>query len=54
VLAQGNFLGRAKALSLIFASHRMAETPCAIVEQMRLVNSLCALLRWLPRDLVLS
>lgn len=39
-------VSRGKALSLVFASIRIAETPCATVEQMRLVNSLCALPQW--------
>ncbi|MCE8524005.1 TM0106 family RecB-like putative nuclease [Ruegeria pomeroyi] len=36
-------VSRGKALSLVFASPRLLETPCATVEQMRLVNALCAL-----------
>jgi len=36
-------LSRAQVLSLIFASPRLLEVPCANVEDMRLVNSLCAL-----------
>ena len=34
---------RGKALSLVFASPRLLSTACATVEQMRLVNTLCAL-----------
>lgn len=39
-------VSRGKVLSLVFASPRIAETPCSTVEQMRLVNSLCALPKW--------
>ena len=39
-------ISRGKALSLVFASPRLCETPCATVEQMRLVNALCALPEW--------
>ena len=39
-------ISRGKALSLVFASPRITETPCATVEQMRLVNALCALPKW--------
>jgi superfamily I DNA and/or RNA helicase len=39
-------ISRGKALSLVFAAPRLLETPCATVEQMRLVNALCALPRW--------
>ena len=39
-------VSRGKALSLVFAAPRLCETPCATVEQMRLVNTLCALPRW--------
>ena len=39
-------ISRGKALSLVFAAPRLTETPCATVEQMRLVNALCALSRW--------
>ncbi|NOD36637.1 MULTISPECIES: TM0106 family RecB-like putative nuclease [unclassified Ruegeria] len=39
-------ISRGKALSLVFASPRLCETPCATVEQMRLVNALCALPKW--------
>ncbi|PZX17487.1 uncharacterized protein LX81_01210 [Palleronia aestuarii] len=38
-------ISRGKALSLIFTAPRLTETPCATVEQMRLVNALCALPR---------
>jgi uncharacterized protein len=34
---------RGKALTMVFASPRLLETPCSTVEQMRLVNALCAL-----------
>ena len=36
-------ISRAKALSLVFASPRLLEVPCATLDQMRLVNTLCAL-----------
>lgn len=36
-------ISRAQVLSLIFASSRLLEIPCSKVEDMRLVNSLCAL-----------
>jgi uncharacterized protein len=36
-------VSRAQVLSLVFASPALLEVPCATVEQMRLVNSLCAL-----------
>ncbi|SLN46170.1 hypothetical protein TRL7639_02515 [Falsiruegeria litorea R37] len=36
-------VSRGKALSLVFASPRLLSTPCATVDQMRLVNTLCAL-----------
>ena len=36
-------VSRGKGLSLIFASPRLLHTNCATVEQMRLVNALCAL-----------
>ena len=36
-------ISRCKALSLAFASPRLRETSCTTVEQMRLVNTLCAL-----------
>lgn len=36
-------ISRGKALSLVFASPRLLETKCTTVEQMRLVNALCAL-----------
>ncbi len=36
-------LSRGKALSLAFASPRLLESRCATVEQLRLVNALCAL-----------
>ncbi|MEQ9039392.1 MAG: TM0106 family RecB-like putative nuclease [Silicimonas sp.] len=39
-------VSRGKALSLVFASPRLTETACATVEQMRLVNALCALPVW--------
>lgn len=43
-------ISRGKALSLVFASPRLCETPCATVEQMRLVNALCALPAWPPEE----
>jgi hypothetical protein len=36
-------ISRAQVLSLVFAGPRLLEVPCANVEEMRLVNSLCAL-----------
>lgn len=36
-------ISRAQVLSLVFASPRLLEVPCKDVEEMRLVNSLCAL-----------
>jgi predicted RecB family nuclease len=36
-------ISRAQALSLVFASPALLEVPCTNVEDMRLVNSLCAL-----------
>ena len=36
-------ISRGKALSFVFAAPALVRTPCATVEQMRLVNSLCAL-----------
>ncbi|SER47793.1 uncharacterized protein SAMN04490244_101191 [Tranquillimonas rosea] len=39
-------ISRGKALSLVFASPRLTETACSTVEQMRLVNAVCALTRF--------
>ncbi len=39
-------VSRGKGLSLVFASPRLLNTNCATVEQMRLVNALCALPAW--------
>nr|WP_321251747.1 TM0106 family RecB-like putative nuclease [uncultured Ruegeria sp.] len=39
-------VSRAKGLSLVFASPRLVETPCATLEQMRLVNTLAGLRVW--------
>ena len=36
-------ISRAQVLSVVFASPRLLEVPCSNVEEMRLVNSLCAL-----------
>jgi predicted RecB family nuclease len=36
-------ISRAKALSLVFGAPKLRETSCSSVEQMRLVNTLCAL-----------
>jgi hypothetical protein len=36
-------VSRAQVLSLVFASPALLEVPCTNVEDMRLVNSLCAL-----------
>lgn len=43
-------ISRGKALSLVFASPRLRETLCATVEQMRLVNALCALPTWTGKE----
>lgn len=42
-------VSRARALSLVFASPRLREAKCTTLEQMRLVNTLCALPE-LPAD----
>ncbi|GAB4385857.1 TM0106 family RecB-like putative nuclease [Albidovulum sp.] len=39
-------VSRAKALALVFASPRLEQAKCETVEEMRLVNVLCALTRW--------
>ena len=39
-------VSRGKTLSLVFASPSLLQTPCSTVEQMRLVNALCALPVW--------
>lgn len=36
-------VSRAQVLALVFASPALLEAPCSTVEQMRLVNALCAL-----------
>ena len=36
-------VSRAKALALVFGSDRLREANCNNIEQMRLVNTLCAL-----------
>ena len=36
-------VSRAKALALVFASRRLCEAKCTTVEQLKLVNTLCAL-----------
>lgn len=36
-------VSRAKALALVFGSDRLREANCSSIEQMRLVNTLCAL-----------
>jgi uncharacterized protein len=36
---------RGKALTMVFAAPQLLETHCSTVEQMRLVNALCALPR---------
>ncbi|MFN3613176.1 MAG: DEAD/DEAH box helicase, partial [Rubrimonas sp.] len=41
-------VSRAKALCLVFASPRLLEARCATVEDMRLVNTLCALAEHAP------
>jgi superfamily I DNA and/or RNA helicase len=40
-------VSRAKGLSLVFGATRLREAKCETVEQMRLVNTLCALPLWL-------
>ena len=40
-------VSRAKGLSLVFGAPRLREAKCETVEQMRLVNTLCALPIWL-------
>jgi superfamily I DNA and/or RNA helicase len=35
-------ISRAQALSIVFASPRLLDVPCRTIEQMRLVNALCA------------
>lgn len=39
-------VSRARCLSVILASPTLLEAPCATVEQLRLVNTLCGLERW--------
>jgi uncharacterized protein len=34
-------ISRARCLAVIFANPRLLETPCATIEQLRLVNALC-------------
>jgi len=36
-------VSRAKALALVFGNDRLREANCSNIEQMRLVNTLCAL-----------
>jgi uncharacterized protein len=43
-------LSRAKALALVFASPRLLDARCSTVEEMRLVNTLCALPVAAPRS----
>jgi uncharacterized protein len=35
-------ISRAQALAIVFASPRLLDVPCRSIEQMRLVNALCA------------
>ena len=35
-------LSRAQALAVVVASPRLLDTPCATLEEMKLVNALCA------------
>jgi superfamily I DNA and/or RNA helicase len=35
-------VSRAQALSIVFASPRLLDVPCRTIEQMRLINALCA------------
>jgi superfamily I DNA and/or RNA helicase len=39
-------VSRAKGLALVFGAPRLREAKCKTVEQMRLVNTLCALEDW--------
>jgi uncharacterized protein len=41
-------VSRAKALALVFGAPRLREAKCETIEQMRLVNTLCALLPLQP------
>ena len=41
-------VSRAKGLSLVFGAPRLREAKCETVEQMRLVNTLCAMLSHVP------
>jgi len=39
-------VSRAKGLALVFAAPRLREAKCETVDQMQLVNTLCALPLW--------
>jgi AAA domain len=43
-------VSRAQALSIVFASPRLLDVPCRTIEQMRLVNALCAVSDYAPRS----
>ena len=43
-------VSRAQALSIVFASPRLLDVPCRTVEQMRLVNALCAVADYASRS----
>jgi uncharacterized protein len=42
IVAADVAVSRAQALSMVFASPRLLDVPCRTIEQMRLVNALCA------------
>jgi hypothetical protein len=43
-------VSRAKGLALVFGAPRLREAKCETVDQMRLVNTLCAMLPHHPRQ----
>lgn len=43
-------VSRAKGLALVFGAPRLREAKCETVEQMRLVNTLCALEAWISKS----
>ena len=43
-------VSRAKGLALVFGAPRLREAKCETVEQMQLVNTLCALEAWIPKS----
>jgi uncharacterized protein len=42
-------ISRAQALAIVFASPRLLDVPCRSMEQMRLVNALCAVADYATR-----